>query len=185
MEEYIPISYLNDFIFCHRSIYFHNLYDSFDKSIYTQTPQLKGEVAHKSIDTKTYSDKCTVLQNFEVYSDKYKLFGKIDIYDIQLKKLVERKREIKNIYDGYIFQLYAHYFCLIEMGFSIENLALYDLTHNKTYPILPPNENKEMVEKFEKLIDDIQNYSLYEAFTPLQSKCENCIYSNLCDMSIC
>lgn len=185
MYDYIPISYLNDFTFCPRSIYFHNLYGNFDKNIYSQTPQLKGEAAHKSIDNKTYSDKFEILQNFEICSDKYKLFGKIDIYDLRLKKLIERKREIKNIYDGYIFQLYAHYFCLIEMGFDVKYLALYDLIHNKTYPILLPSENKEIFEKFEKLIDDIQNYSLFDTFVPLKSKCTNCIYSNLCDVSIC
>jgi CRISPR-associated protein Cas4 len=153
--------------------------------MYSQAPQLRGESAHKSIDTKTYSDKKDILQDFEVYSDKYKLFGKIDIFDLKSKKLIERKREIKHIYDGYIFQIYAHYFCLTEMDFDVKYLALYDLIHNKTYPVLLPSKNKIMLEKFEKLVDDIQNYSLQANFTSTQEKCENCIYSNLCDISIC
>lgn len=181
MEDYIPISYLNDFIFCPRSIYFHTLYSEFDSSLFHKAPQIKGKFAHKSIDEKKYSCKTSMLQNFEVYSSKYKLFGKIDIFDIEQQKLIERKREIKMVYDGYIFQVYAHYFCLSEMGFEVKSIVLHDLIHNKNYPILLPQKDEKMFKKFENLICEIQNFSMNESFSPNKQKCENCIYFNLCD----
>ena len=43
----------------------------------------------------------------DVYSDEYKIVGKIDLYDEISKTLIERKKFVKKIYDGYIFQLYG------------------------------------------------------------------------------
>jgi hypothetical protein len=51
MEEFILISYLNDFIFCPISIYFHKLYGTLDKTMYQSTYQISGTNVHKSIDT--------------------------------------------------------------------------------------------------------------------------------------
>lgn len=55
MEETIIISYLNDFIFCPISIYFHKLYGNRDKLLYQSEYQLNGTDAHKTIDQKTYT----------------------------------------------------------------------------------------------------------------------------------
>lgn len=49
MEETIIISYLNDFIFCPVSIYFHKLYGNRDKMLYQSEYQLNGTDAHKKI----------------------------------------------------------------------------------------------------------------------------------------
>lgn len=57
MEDYIPISTLNDFVFCPYSIYLHNIYMSADDGLYHAVPQLKGRSAHNSLDDKTYSSK--------------------------------------------------------------------------------------------------------------------------------
>lgn len=50
--NYIPISFLNDFIFCPRSIYFHQLYGRSNESIYHTTSQSEGKLAHKSAKTQ-------------------------------------------------------------------------------------------------------------------------------------
>ena len=104
MESYITLSYLNDFIFCPRSIYFHQLYAGFNEQLYKQKPQVAGTEAHSSIDNKTYSTRNDVLMGIEVFSTKYNIVGKIDVFDCKTGKLTERKRAIKKIYDGYIFQ---------------------------------------------------------------------------------
>ncbi|MBM3436240.1 MAG: type V CRISPR-associated protein Cas4, partial [Bacteroidetes bacterium] len=152
METYIPISFLNDFIFCPRSIYFHQLYGGFGKELYQQKPQIAGRAAHTSIDEKAYSTRKNILQGVEIYSERYKICGKVDLFDIDSGKLSERKREIKVIYDGYIFQLYAQYHALCEMGYKVTSIALYDMSHNKTYPIPLPHDDPEMQQKFENLI---------------------------------
>ena len=75
------------------------------------------------------------MQSLDVYCEKYRLLGKIDIYDGKKKILRERKRQIKQVYDGYIFQLYGQYFSLIEMGYEVDKMELYSMIDNKKYPI--------------------------------------------------
>lgn len=186
MENYITLSYLNDFIFCPRSIYFHQLYGIYNEQHYKQKVQIKGTEAHASIDNNTYSTSNSILQGIEVYSTKYNIVGKIDIYDIKKSKLIERKRSVTKIYDGYIFQVYAQYFGLQEMGYHIDEIVIHDLIHNKNYPISLPEQNKEMFEKFEKTIIDIKHYDILNSyFVPNIEKCRQCIYSPLCDKSLC
>ena len=71
---------------------------------------------------------------------------------------------IKTIYDGYIFQLYAQYHCLKEMGYKVKKLRLYSMDTNKSYPIPLPEDNQSMQEKFEKLINEINIYDLNAPF---------------------
>ncbi|MDQ3072723.1 MAG: type V CRISPR-associated protein Cas4 [Bacteroidota bacterium] len=186
MESYIPISFLNDFIFCPRSIYFHQLYGGYDSSMYQQRPQVAGKAAHTAIDQKKYSTRKNVLQGLEIYSEKYRLCGKIDIYDADKEKLWERKREIKTVYDGYIFQVYAQCFALREMGYGVKSIALYDLVDNTRYPIPLPENDAVMMRKFEDLVHAINTYDLDSGdFQANPAKCRRCIYSNLCDHSLC
>lgn len=186
MESYISISFLNDFIFCPRSIYFHQIYAGYDTRVYQQKPQIAGKAAHLSIDHKTYSSDSLVLTGIEVYSEKYRLHGKIDVFNSASGILTERKREIKTIYDGYIFQVYAHYWCLTEMGYPVKAIRIHDLIHNKNYPVKLPTDDPQMQANFEKLIEKINSFDmLEESFKPLEAKCRKCIYSNLCDFSLC
>jgi CRISPR-associated protein Cas4 len=183
VESYIPISFLNDFIFCPRSIYFHQLYGRINSRLYQSTDQINGKAAHKTIDSKTYTTAKKVLQSLEIYSQRYGLAGKIDTYDMEKKQITERKKKIIRIYDGYIFQLYAQYWCLVEMGYQVELLRLYSLDDNKVYPVALPYEDRIMQEKFERLIKRLHTFSLSDPFDPNPNKCRRCIYSNLCDIS--
>ena len=183
MENYISISFLNDFLFCPRSVYFHQVYKTFDTSVYHEDIQTKGRMAHLNIDNKKYSTKKTILQGLLIYSDKYSLCGRIDIFDKQKGLLTERKKKIKQIYEGFIFQVYAQYYCLDEMGYEVKKLAIHSLDDNKNYPIPLPKEDKERDKKFHDLLDKIKAYDLDKSFSPNFSKCEKCIYKNLCDYS--
>ena len=186
METYIPISFLNDFIFCPRSIYFHQLYGGYNTQLYQQKPQIAGKAAHASIDEKAYSTRKNILQGIEIYCEQYKICGKVDLFDTDSGKLIERKRQIKTIYDGYVFQVYAQYYALCEMGYAVKNILLYDVVHNKSYPIPLPHENPEMQQRFESLIRQINEFDIHASgFSPVEAKCRNCIYSNLCDYSLC
>ena len=181
METYIPISFLNDFVFCPRSIYFHQLYARQERMTYQAKPQIEGRRAHEAIDEKRYSTRRTVLQGIPVYSERYKLHGKIDIFDEAEGLLTERKKRIKNVYDGYIFQLYAQFHCLTEMGYTVKKLRLYSVDTNKNYPIKLPEEDKAMQNQFEELIQKINLYDLADPFRANPNKCARCIYSNFCD----
>jgi len=154
--------------------------------VYQGAAQTEGKVVHKKIDTKEYSTRKKILQNFEVFSSHYQIFGKLDLFDIENGFLSERKNNIKTIYDGYIFQLYAQYFGLTEMGYKVTKMALYDFSKNKMYPIELPENDKRMKDKFEQTLLAIRRFSLLRhGFVANKYKCEKCVYHLLCDASLC
>ena len=179
MENPITFTMLNDFVFCPASIYFHGLYEDVMDLLYTGEKQLKGKAAHKKIDENNWTQS-KVLCSIPVYSTKYNLMGKIDKYYPDTKELMETKRTIKTIYDGYIFQLYAQYFAMKESGFEVCKLALYSKTDNKKYKINLPEDDHAMLDKFEQNLCELRGFD-FAFFEPTNvEKCMNCIYSNAC-----
>ena len=184
MDNLLPISYLNDFIFCPVSIYFHQLYGEQTKITYQCSDQINGRAAHAAVDTGHYSTKKSILQALAVYSEKYGIVGKIDVFDTEKGILTERKKKIKQIFDGYIFQIYAQYYCLKEMGYDVKMLRLYSMDDNKVYPIPFPDDNLEMKNKFERLLINIREFD-FETFHQKNSKkCAHCIYEPACDRTL-
>jgi CRISPR-associated exonuclease Cas4 len=181
MEMYLCITQINDFIFCPRSIYFHNIYkQSFTKDVYHKTWQKKGLAAHKTIDEGRYSSKKDVLQGMTVFCQKYNLVGKIDTFEIDTGLLVERKYSVTALYDGFKYQLYAQLFALEEMGYNVKHMKIYSKKDNKNYPVALPTKGEILA--FEKVVDDIGKFSLDEEFTQNIHKCRKCIYNMLCDV---
>lgn len=183
-ENPIVISNLNDFVFCPISIYFHSLYLDMETTLYQDKPQLDGKEAHKTIDTQVYSTSANVLQAIDVYCEKYNLIGKIDIFDKSTGTLTERKKKVNTVYDGYVWQLYAQYFALEEMGYSVKRLKIHSIDDNKNYGVPLPTEDKERLSQFEKLLVDFNSFD-FEAYQPRdKNKCLNCIYEPYCDRSV-
>lgn len=178
-EDYISISSLNDFIFCPYSIYLHNVYENTDESLFHATPQTQGRIAHETIDEKKSSTRKDVLQAIPVYSEKYGLMGKIDLYKTKEKYLIERKYQLKQIYQGQIYQLWAQMFCLQEMGYEVERIAFYEISGKRTIPVDSPSP--EDIFRFEHFLNTFRCYDPTQAFEPNQNKCRHCIYCNLCD----
>lgn len=181
MEFYLKISNLNDFIFCPISIYYHQLYEGLSERLYHDTPQIVGKAIHSAIDEKRYSTHKNILQGIDVYSDELKLCGKIDIFDKDKGVLTERKTQIKEIYDGYVFQLYAECLCLREMGYVVKTIRFYSSIDNKIYPQKLPEEDQEMFEKFKTLINQMQFFDPSNYQPKSEAKCKNCIYNEFCD----
>lgn len=181
MDDVILITELNDFIFCPVSIYFHKMYKDMDRMIYQNTDQINGTAAHKNVDEGTYSSSKDILMGLDVYCDKYNLIGKIDIFDTKKKVLRERKKKVKTIYEGYIFQIYAQYFSLCEMGYEVKKLEIYSMDDHKSYEIPLPEADKNMFLKFEKVIDDINKFDMSKFNQINLSKCRHCIYEPACD----
>lgn len=186
MEPYIPITMLNDFIFCPRSIYFHHVHGALRQEMFHRKVQTEGRLAHESIDAEAYSTRADILMGIEVYSAAYNLMGKIDLFELKTGRLIERKNRIAVIYDGYVFQVYAQCFALREMGYTVREIVLRDRSHNRNYPIPLPEDDPEMLRKFEKVIEELNQFDLNDtSFQPNPEKCLNCIYSTLCDYSLC
>ncbi|MGC9031674.1 MAG: type V CRISPR-associated protein Cas4 [Minisyncoccia bacterium] len=177
MESYIPISKINDFLYCPKSLYLHLIYENFDESLFHDKPQNEGKLNHQSIEEQTYSTSKRFIIGKEVYSEKYKIMGKIDIYDSETQTLIERKTKVKKIFDGYIFQLYAQYFCLEEMGYSIKKIILRSLKDNKNYEIPLPNENDK--KRFEEILNQIWSFNPKTLLNHHCPRCDNSIYGTL------
>lgn len=179
MEDYIQISKLNDFVFCPKSIYFHGVFESFSEKTYHERPQTVGKIKHEIIENGEYSSLKRYLQGTDVYSEKYGLCGKIDVFDLETGFLVERKYKIKKIYDGYRYQLYAQAFCLEEMGHKVEGLFIHSLADNKRYSVPLPDANE--IKVFEELVDKVRHFDVFDRnFIPNEAKCAMCIYKPLC-----
>lgn len=185
MDDYIQISKINDFLFCPYSLYLHSIYENFDTAVYHGEYQIRGKIEHESIDVGKYSSAKKYLQGLSVYSEKYKLAGKIDIYDKELKALIERKYKINKIYDGQKYQLYAQYLCMKEMGYMVDKLYIHSLSDNKRFEIEKPS--KEVLLKFESTIEKIRHFNsehnFMNNFAVSSAKCKKCIYNNLCAYS--
>jgi len=179
MEPYIQLSLLNDFIFCPRSIYFHTLYAKYESHNYKESPQIVGTLKHENIDERRYSTSKNILQGMSVFCSKYNIAGKIDLFEIDTGKLIERKTKVKEIYDGYRYQLYGQYFSLLEMGYEVKELLIHSLLDNKRYKIDLPC--KADVIEFEELLLKVRCFDLHQEFSQDKNRCENCIYSGLCD----
>lgn len=182
MEDYILISTLNDFIFCPYSIYLHNIYMGGDEDLVHATPQKQGRAAHETLDEKKYSARKDDITAMGVFSNELGLMGKIDLYKQSEKTLIERKYQLKSIYQGQIYQLWAQYFCLIEMGYVVEKIAFYETSVNKTHPLETPTEaNKNELKGF---IARFRNYNPANQIHVNPNKCAHCIYCNLCDKTM-
>ena len=181
MEPYVPIAFLNDFLFCPRSIYFHRLCESFEKRLYEERPQIEGQTAHRALDTGTHSTRREILQGMEVYCEKYRLCGKIDRLNLRTGQLTERKKRLKQLYPGHVFQLYGQYFSLTEMGYEVNSLRIHSLEDNRVFPVPLPAEEPERLAAFERTVEAMSRYSLEAPFQPNPNKCANCNYNRMCD----
>ena len=183
MDDIIIISNLNDFIFCPVSIYFHGLYGYSDILTYQSKSQLNGTKAHETVDHGNYSTRKEILTGIDVYSEKYRIIGKIDVYDSRKRMLIERKKHVNKIYDGYVFQLYGQYYSMVEMGYTVDFLKIHSIDDNKNYNIALPENDLEMKQKFENLICTMRTFDMNGFVQDNAQKCSNCIYEDACDRS--
>lgn len=150
-----------------------------DEGLYHATPQTRGKIAHEATDNKTSSNRQSDLLSLPVYSTRYKLMGKVDMYRKREKLLIERKYQLKNIYQGQIYQLWAQYFCLLEMGYEVEQIAFYEISTNKMIPVSLPNEND--IKQFTTFVENFHQFNPADTIPVNSNKCKHCIYCNLCD----
>jgi CRISPR-associated protein Cas4 len=150
-----------------------------DEELVHATPQTRGKAAHSTIDKKTYSSRKDEISGLSVFCNELGIAGKIDVYKAKEKLLVERKYQLNTIYQGQIYQLWAQYFCMIEMGYEVEKMAFYAIATNKTFPINVPNE--ECKKELTNFICEFKEFNPETNITVNENKCTHCIYCNLCD----
>lgn len=150
-----------------------------DEDIFHASPQSIGKASHASVDNKTYSNRTSDILSLPIISNELGIMGKIDVYKADKKELVERKYQLKQIYKGQIYQLWAQYFCLVEMGYEVGSIAFYEIATNTSHPIsLPTNENRTELCEF---IERFKNFNPEDDIIVNYNKCVHCVYCNLCD----
>ena len=179
METFLPIPYLNDFVFCPYSIYLHQVFDNSSEIVYSAAPQQTGKSQHAAIDTLKSKDSSSIIKGAYVISNRLGIYGKIDTLHVNKYKLVESKYQIKTIYRGYYYQLWAQYFALTEMGYQIKELSFYSIRDKKTYPV-PLPEQKEF-DELRSHIRKIARFNFEADINVNPVKCQHCIYASLCD----
>ncbi len=143
------------------------------------TPQTRGKAAHQNIDQQKYSSRKDDISAISIYSNELGLIGKIDLYKGKEKILIERKYQLNTIFRGQVYQLWAQYFCMTEMGYEVNKLAFYAISVNQTIPIELPNEaDKHELIRF---ISQFKTYDPTQTINTNPNKCAHCIYCNLCD----
>jgi len=177
MDSYISISTINDFLYCPRSLYLHSIYSSFEANTYHDTPQTIGTIAHENIEKGTYTTTRHIFLGLSVTSNRLGIKGRIDLYDSQKHLLIERKYRVKQVYLGFIYQLYGQMYCLLEAEYPVEELLIQSLSDNKRYKIpLPITEEKEA---FESVIEQMRSFTWDNLKTHSCSHCQNHIYDLL------
>lgn len=181
METFLQITYLNDFVFCPYSIYLHQVFDNSNEELFTALPQHKGKFAHEEIDEfKTCEQQSAkVLKGSYVISNRFGIYGKIDKYYVTEKKLVESKFQIKTIYKGYYYQLWAQYFALTEMGYEVNELAFYSIKECCYFPVNIPGDAEAI--ELRNHISTIARFDFESDIKINPEKCKHCIYASLCD----
>lgn len=180
MQDYIRISHLNDYLFCPKSIYFHNVYEDMSHWVYKETTQYAWSHAHRHVDEQSYSNHKHILQSHSICSHKYQLRWVIDVFDTKRWLLRERKKHIKKLYRWYIYQVYAQRICLKEMWYIVHKAYLYSKDDNKKYAIEKPNRHQ--TDTFFEFLKTCRAFDpLDPAFSQNPRKCGRCIYRDLCD----
>ena len=155
------------------------MYQGVEGLLYKDTPQVNGSIAHASIDAGSIKQK-NVISGIGVYSSRFGMFWKIDKYFTDTKRLVECKRKITTIHIGYVFQLYAQYFGMIEDGYEVDSLWLYSIQDNKKYSVDLPGDDPEVFAAFQATLEEMRRFKLEDFEQGNTQKCRNCIYSNAC-----
>lgn len=150
-----------------------------DDSLFHAKPQTTGRIAHSSVDTKTYTTSKDVLQSIPIVSNKLGLIGKIDLFYKNDKLLVERKYQLKQIYQGQLYQIWAQYLCLLEMGYEVEYIEFFEISTKRRIPLALPSAYD--IEMLCSHIEKYKHYNPADVIPINPNKCVHCVYCNLCD----
>lgn len=106
MNDYIPLSTLNDFIFCPYSIYLHSVYMESDEDLYKATPQIKGAIRLQFSVYEVRNTKRIVnnlMSKIEAYAKHFTADDSVILFDIEAEKLTKYGNAIRRDQDVVYF----------------------------------------------------------------------------------
>lgn len=180
MDGLIPITNLNDFLFCPYSIYLHGVYHGAEGETVKATVQNKGTLTHQKENSEKRSQQ-GVITELPVISEKIGIQGVIDSLDTLTGTLTEYKNHLKGPFKGQIIQIQAQALCLHEMGYEVKIARLLVLSDRHVIEVPLPSraEKKEIT----KLVKKIKAYNPEDEIPVNINKCKKCIYCALCEKS--
>jgi CRISPR-associated exonuclease Cas4 len=189
MEDFISISYIRQYFFCKRILYFYfketdvranQLYIEQGKQF--QINKIKS-LKKRIIKNLSFPDSITHYEK-KVVSYKYKIYGIVDLF-IETKEFiypVEIKLLAKKIRKGHIMQTFAYGICLEEMFNKKFNEGF--ILYGKKAKIYKIERNKELEKEFLQLLEkmkELKDRILIPTSDASIFKCVQCEYLNLCN----
>ena len=180
MYGLLPISNLNDFLFCPYSIYLHSVYKGTEEEVCKAAMQKEGSYAHRKKEDDD-AHKKGVVTSLPVISEKLGIYGVTDAFDIENGILTEYKNRLTAVYPGQRIQIQAQCLCLKEMGYRVSEIRLTEISTGKILPVDLPDI--DTVKEIECLIRRIKQYNPDNDIEVNPNKCRKCIYCSLCEKS--
>lgn len=130
-EELVPISFLNDYLYCPRRCGLHHVEGLWSENVHTMSGQLEHQHIHD--EGQEYSGCVRIVRALPLVSRLYGLVGKADAVEMatgEPPSPVDYKHGPKRQWENDDVQLCAQALCLEEMlGVSVERGAIF---HAKT-----------------------------------------------------
>lgn len=185
VRETLPVSALNQFLYCHRRAALIHIEGIFEHSEHT----LRGDINHKHADLPGFEHRSgwKLLRALPVWSDSLGLNGKADIVEVKESKStitearpVEYKSGKKSKWLNDRVQLCAQALCLEEMlGIPIsEGLIFHAKSQQRT--LVPMDAS--LREETHRAIADLRTLFDSQAIPPatLKPQCDGCSLRDIC-----
>lgn len=185
--DYLPISALNDFLYCERRAHLKFV----DGLRGTNEHTLIGDLAHEAVDTPGYEHRAgwQLLRALPLYSDALGLTGKADLVEVRRDpatsriveaRPVEYKKGPKRKFDNDEAQLCAQALCLEEMlGIEVPEGAIFHASSQTRRQVeFTPSLRSYTLDALRNLRDLLEQSTLPSAI--LKPQCDGCSLHSYC-----
>lgn len=184
--ETIPVSALNQFLYCSRRAYLIHVEGIFTENEHT----VLGELAHEHVDFPGYEQRAgwTLLRALPLFSDRLGLSGKADLVEVRYGEAghiaearpVEYKKGPKRRFDNDEVQLCAQALCLEEMlGLVVSTGAIFHAQSQQRHEVaIDDNLRRQTIDALRDLRALLSSAAIPAA--ELRPQCEGCSLHALC-----
>jgi CRISPR-associated exonuclease Cas4 len=180
-EEYLPLSALNDLLFCPRRCALHRVEGLWQENVHT----IEGTHGHKKVHadpaTEVEESAYRAVRGLWLRSDRLRLVGKADLVEFRPEPYpVEYKRGKRRKWDNDEVQLCAQALCLEEMlGQAVPAGAIFHVRSRRRREVVFDEklrrDTEEAVQRLQQLVES------GEVPAPvLHPKCKQCSLHNVC-----
>ncbi len=183
MENYLPLSYLNQLTYCPRRFWYMYV----QGEIEINAPMLEGTYQHQTRADKPGQDTDdrgrTICRRLWVWSDRLQIAGFADFVEMEDDQLipVEYKHGKKGKWDNDNIQLCAQALCLEEMtGQIIEQGEIFYWRSRQRIPVLFDTNLRHMTETAVSQAHQLANSSTIPPPVTQRQKCKHCSIQPIC-----